>query len=135
MYLVNNIAITLVEKNTILRFKDNEIDEKLLDKIKRYIYDEELVRLRLSREDDYNDVSMTVFADKNIFHFGIVDMLEDINYYYDNGSNDNSNVDISGHLFMKKMTCSSKKIVIKAILFFMEYASKDDSLTWLVEET
>lgn len=77
-------------------------------------------------------ISMTVFCNKNISHFGIVDMFNDIVYYYDNGSNDSSKIDIAGSKFMKKTICDSKEILFNAIIYFIRNGKNDDNLAWII---
>jgi|GEM_PF-5817000 len=130
-FYVDSVVLTIGKEKEVSRYKDKEITDELLNKIKLCINEEKLIRL--DTENIRDAITMTVFGDKNIFHFGIVDMFNEIIYYYDNGTNNTEKIGIAGSKFMRKMICDSKDVVFKAICYFMKYGKNDDSLSWIIE--
>jgi len=130
---IDNILLTTWDNNLQKSFsyKNSQINSEVIKSIKESIEKNMLTRLEL--ENTKTDISITVFCENGLSFFGIVDMYNDINYYYNNLSNDTTLVEIEGNVFEKWMVCESNDILWEAIIFFAFNGKCSPQITWSEE--
>ena len=132
-YTVNEISMTKVVagKRVYLSFLDAEITDNLMQEIKQMLGTQMLCQLDLQNSE--NDTAMSVFCENGTYHVGIVDMYNDMNYYYDNGSDDKTLVDIDGNMFEARMVGKDLSVLWQIILTFAQEGKRCEQVAWIEE--
>jgi len=132
-YTVNEISMTRVttEKREYLSYMDTEITYNLMQEIKQMLEKQTICLLEL--QNGVNDTAMSVFCENGKYHVGVVDMYNDVNYYYDNGSDDHTLVDIDGNMFEARMVGKDISVLWQIILTFAQEAKRCEQVAWIEE--
>lgn len=132
-YTVSEISMTKVVagKREYLSFLDAEITDNLMQEIKQMLGTQMLCQLDLQNSE--NDTAMSVFCENGTYHVGIVDMYNDMNYYYDNGSGDQTLVDIDGNMFEARMVGKDLSVLWQIILTFAQEGKRCERVAWSEE--
>ena len=132
-YTVSEISMTKVVagKREYLSFMDAEITDNLMQEIKQMLGTQMLCQLDLQNSE--NDTAMSVFCENGTYHVGIVDMYNDMNYYYDNGSDDKTLVDIDGNMFEARMVGKDLSVLWQIILTFAQKGKRCEQVAWIEE--
>lgn len=132
-YTVNEISITRVttEKREYLSYMDTEITYNLMQEIKQMLEKQTICLLEL--QNGVNDTAMSVFCENGKYHVGVVDMYNDMNYYYDNGSDDHTLVDIDGNMFEARMVGKDISVLWQIILTFAQEGKRCEQVAWIEE--
>lgn len=132
-YTVSEISMTKVVagKREYLSFMDAEITDNLMQEIKQMLGTQMICQLDLQNSE--NDTAMSVFCENGIYHVGIVDMYNDMNYYYDNGSDDKTLVDIDGNMFEARMVGKDLSVLWQIILTFAQEGKRCEHVAWIEE--
>lgn len=132
-YTVSEISMTKVVagKREYLSFLDAEITDNLMQEIKQMLGTQMLCQLDLQNSE--NDTAMSVFCENGTYHVGIVDMYNDMNYYYDNGSDDKTLVDIDGNMFEARMVGKDLSVLWQIILTFAQEGKRCEQVAWIEE--
>ena len=132
-YTVSEISMTKVVagKREYLPFMDAEITDNLMQEIKQMLGTQMLCQLDLQNSE--NDTAMSVFCENGTYHVGIVDMYNDMNYHYDNGSNDQTLVDIDGNMFEARMVGKDLSVLWQIILTFAQEGKRCEQVAWIEE--
>lgn len=127
-------SITLVYNDTSRKrdvFEGKEINPKLFDKIKNYL-DESLIK-RIELENSECDISIIAFCEGKLSHISIVDVFEDINYYYNNGKKSNNIISIAGEEVEENLVCDNNNLMLEIITYFAHKGEKSPKVKWLEE--
>ena len=132
-YTVSEISMTKVVagKREYLSFMGAEITDNLMQEIKQMLGTQMLCQLDLQNSE--NDTAMSVFCENGTYHVGIVDMYNDMNYYYDNGSDDQTLVDIDGNMFEARMVGKDLSVLWQIILTFAQEGKRCEQVAWIEE--
>lgn len=132
-YTVSEISMTKVVagKREYLSFMDAEITDNLMQEIKQMLGTQMLCLLDLQNSE--NDTAMSVFCENGTYHVGIVDMFNDMNYYYYNGSDDKTLVDIDGNMFEARMVGKDLSVLWQIILTFAQEGKRCEQVAWIEE--
>lgn len=130
-YYVNKLTMTKVynEEREVLFYSSNEINDKLFDEIKILLNNRKLCRIEM--ENAQSDLSMCVFCENGIFHVGIVDMYNDVNYYYNNGSGKTELKDIDGEVFEERMVGTDNNLLWHIIQEFAHKGNLSEKVEWI----
>ncbi len=109
----------------------NEIHDALFDEILEALQNEKLYRLEM--EISQEDKSMSVFYESGRFHIGVVDLYNDTNYYYNNGSGDTTLLDVDGEMFETRMVGTDRNLLWKAIREFAQQGTLSAEIAWIVD--
>lgn len=132
-FYINNISIIYYSdrKKHVVNFGEKEMTLDNLEYVKELICSNSLERLEL--KNTKIDLSMTVFYEKGIAHIGIIDMYNDIVYYYTNGSNDPELVAIAGNMFENNMICKDNGLLYDMINYFVLNGKPNPDVEWIEE--
>lgn len=133
MFYINSISATIIEDNCKKNFcyTNEQIDERLFNSLKVSLDDGKLSRLEMSNTE--TDLSMSIFCENVLSHFGIVDLYNDINYYYDDGTKDSNLIPINGQVFEKWMVCRDNELLWEAVLLFAHNGERSLNVDWAEE--
>lgn len=118
-------------RREVLFYSSNEINDKLFDDIKILLDTKKLCRIEM--ENSQTDLSMCVFCEKKIFHAGMVDMYNDVNYYYNNGSEKTKLIDIDGEVFQERMIGTDNDLLWQIIQEFAHKGKLSNKVEWIEE--
>ncbi len=132
-FYINKLTMTKLnnEEKEVLFYSTNEINDKLFDDIKVLLDSGKLCRIEM--ENSKSDLSMCVFCEKGIFHVGIVDMYNDVNYYYNNGSEKTKLIDIDGEVFQERMIGTDNDLLWHIIQEFAYKGKLSKKVKWIEE--
>lgn len=132
-FYINSISVSIKQDDSkkILSYSDGQINEELLNSLKFSLDRGMLYRLEMSNTE--TDLSMSLFCENGISYFGIVDIFNDINYYYDDGSGNNNLIPINGQVFEKWMVCEDNSLLWEAVLFFAHHGERSLKVNWRQE--
>lgn len=125
-------SVTLVYNDSNRKrevFEGKEINNKLFDKIKNYINDNSIKRIEL--ENGECDISIIAFCQGNLSHISIVDVFEDINYYYKNDKKSNTIINIAGEDVEENLVCDNINLMFDIIFYFAQKGEKFPKVKWL----
>lgn len=133
MYCVDSVLLIYYQGNEkcINSFKQDEITIDVFEKMKKYIGNNTIRRIELKNTKE--DVSMTVFYENGMSHIGIVDMYNDMAYYYNDNSEDKTLVAISGQVFENYMICKDDNMLCIILDFFAKYGKRYPNIEWIEE--
>lgn len=127
-------SVTLVYNDSERKrevFEGKEIKNELFDKIKNYV-DADLIK-RVELENSECDISIIAFCQKQLSHISIVDVYEDINYYYKNATNSNKMTTIAGEEIEEMLVCDDNNLMLDIIKYFAEKGEKYPKVKWIEE--
>lgn len=127
---IDSISYILVESPNILN-EIRSISKKEIEEVVDLIKKDKILRIEAEKKVD--DMGITIFIEKSLAHIGIVDMYNDINYYYNNLSESKELISIAGQVFEKWMVCYEKEILIEIILTFFKTGEKLSKVEWYEE--
>lgn len=132
-FYINSISVSIKQDDSkkILSYSDGQINEELLNSLKFSLDRGMLYRLEMSNTE--TDLSMSLFCENGISYFGIVDIFNDINYYYDDGSVNTNLIPINGQVFEKWMVCEDNALLWEAVLFFAHHGERSLKVNWRQE--
>lgn len=110
-------------------YKENEITDSLLEKIKVCIDNNTFTRMEFKSLK--NDIGMTIYYENGLSHIGIVDMYNDLVYYFCNGTKDETLIDIAGQMFASDMVCRSNDILYKIITYYVRTGKRYPHVKWI----
>lgn len=96
--------------------------------IKKYISVNLIQRIELKKDD----VTMTIFYESGLAHIGIVDMYNDIIYYYKNGE-DQTLVPVAGQVFENRTVCKDNNMLWVILEYFAKHGEKYPEIDWIEE--
>lgn len=124
---INRLTLVLDNENKFYE----EVDEALLDAIKKML-DEKKVR-RLEAENIEEAKAISIFTNGIYYHVGIVDMYEETNFYMSANNNDNELVNIDGNYFEKSFLQTDLNLVWNVFMCFVENGELSESVEWVEE--
>jgi len=128
-FYINFISASI---NKIISTYDSEqICEELFESLRINLIKGKLSRLEMSNTEA--DLSMSVFYESGLSHLGVIDSYNDINYYYNDGSGNNSLIPIDGDVFRKWMVCENDDLLWEAVLFFAHKGKRISKINWVKE--
>nr|WP_288830641.1 hypothetical protein [uncultured Clostridium sp.] len=132
-FYINSISVSIKDSDSrkLLSYSNGEINENLFASLKTFLNEAKLFRLEMSNTD--TDLSMSIFCENNLSHFGILDVYNDINYYYYDGSGENSLVSIDGQVFEKWMVCEDNSLLWEAVMSFAYNGERSSKVKWKEE--
>lgn len=132
-FVIDAISVSILQNDSkvVLSYNNKDINEELFDLLKKNLDDGKLLRLEMSNTG--TDLSMSIFCENGLSHFGIIDLYNEVNYYYDNCSGDSSLVPIDGQVFEKWMVCEDNTLLWEAIMFFAHNGERSLRVTWKEE--
>lgn len=131
IFYVDSISLTYYDKGKkyINNYGEKEITTNLFEFIKEYINNFNIEKVELSNTKE--DISMIVFYENGLSHIGIVDMYNDMIYYYKNKSKDKTLVEIAGQVFEGDKICKDNHTLIKIMNFFAIHGKKYSNVEWI----
>lgn len=131
-FYVDSITIVYNE-NTKKRevFEGKDINDKLFDKMKTHL--KEKIVKRIECENSECDISIIAFCEGELSHISIVDVFEDINYYYKNDKNSKDIKNIAGEEVEEQLICNDNHLMIDIIKYFSQKGEKYPKVKWLEE--
>lgn len=130
--LIDQLTLTIVQgERRTLCYLDKDVSSTLFDDI-IMLFDNNFLR-RVEMSNTAQDLTMCLFCEKNKYHIGVVDIYNDINYYYDNGSNDTSLVAIDGEVFEKRTMGTNKDLLWNIVRTFVQKGELSKEVNWIEE--
>ena len=77
---------------------------------------------------------LTVEKDHNLYSIGIIDELNGIIYYYNNGDTSGEYTELDGETYPNFMITNDMSLVLSVFRFFIEHGKSYDKVEWLSEE-
>lgn len=127
-------TVTLIYNDTQRKrevFEGKEINNKLFDKIKGQINENTIKRIEL--ENGECDISILAFCQDKLSHIYIVDMFEDINYYYKNDKKSNNLITIADEEVEENLVCEDNNLMFDIIFYFAQKGEKYPKVKWIEE--
>ena len=130
-FYINKLTMTKLnnEERAILFYSSNEINDNLFDDIKVFLDSRKLCRIEM--DNSKSDLSMCVFCEKGIFYVGMVDIYNDVNYYYNNGSEKTKLIDIDGEVFQERMIGTDNDLLWHIIQEFVYKGRLSKKVEWI----
>lgn len=113
-------------------YKESEITPALLENIRSLLLQGKITRIEIDNETKY--IGMSIFMDGQKSQIGIVDEMNEVVYYYSNGSQSQKPVDIGGSTFEEWMICNQPETVLSILSKFIESGERADTALWISEE-
>ena len=110
-------------------YKDGKITDSLLNQIKQCIENNMISRLEFKCLKD--DIGMTIYYGNGLSHIGIVDMYNDLVYYFSDDTKEKTLIDIAGQVFESGMVCRNNDILYKIILHWVRTGKRYPSVSWI----
>lgn len=133
IFYINKLTVTKLnnKKREVLFYSNSEINNELFDNINKLLGSKNLCRIVM--ENSQSDLSMCVFCENGLFHVGIVDMYNDVNYYYNNGSENAKLINIDGEVFQERMTGTDNDLLWHIIQEFVYNGKLSKKVEWIEE--
>lgn len=112
-------------------FEGKEINNGLFDKIQKHV-EAEIVK-RVECENSECDISIIAFCEGKLSHISVVDMFEDINYYYKSDKKGNNIINIAGEEVEEMLVCEDNKLMLEIIKYFAQKGERFPKVKWLEE--
>lgn len=96
-------------ESRIEEFAKCEISDLLLEKVKKCLDNNIVSRIEL--KNIKSDLGMTIYYEAGLSHIGIVDMYNDLVYYFCKNVKEKTLVAIAGQMFEKGMICQDNNIL------------------------
>lgn len=119
------------KESQIKEFTKDEISDLLLKKVKQRLDNNVISRIELKNVK--SDLGMTIFYEAGLSHIGIVDMYNDLEYYFCKNEKEKTLVEISGQMFEMGMICQDNNILYEIITYFAKYGKQYPYVTWIEE--
>ena len=119
------------KERRIEEFTKDEISNLLLKKVKQCIDNNVISRIEL--KNIKGDIGMTIFCEDGLSHIGIVDMYNDLIYYFCKNVKEKTLVEISGQMFEIGMICQDNNVLYKIITYFAKSGKRYPYVTWIEE--
>lgn len=110
-------------------YEGDTITDALLDQIIQCIDNNMISRLEFKCLKD--DIGMTIYCGNGLAHIGIVDMYNDLVYYFSDDSRDKTLIDIAGQVFESGMVCRNNEVLYKIILDWVRTGKRYPSVSWI----
>lgn len=109
-------------------YKDSEITDSLLKEIEQCLDNDTVSRLEFKCIKD--DIGMTIYYENGMSHIGIVDMYNDLVYYFSDDTKEKTLIDIAGQVFESGMVCRNNDMLYKIILYWVRTGKRYPSVSW-----
>ena len=109
-------------------YKDGEITDSLLKEIEQCLDNDTVSRLEFKCIKD--DIGMTIYYENGLSHIGIVDMYNDLVYYFSDDTKEKTLINIAGQVFESGMVCRNNDILYKIILHWVRTGKRYPSVSW-----
>lgn len=110
-------------------YKDSEITDSLLKEIEQCLDNDTVSRLEFKCIKD--DIGMTIYYENGLSHIGIVDMYNDLVYYFSDDTKEKTLINIAGQVFESGMVCRNNDILYKIILYWVRTGKRYPSVSWI----
>lgn len=110
-------------------YKDSEITDSLLKEIEQCLDNDTVSRLEFKCIKD--DIGMTIYYENGMSHIGIVDMYNDLVYYFSDDTKEKTLIDIAGQVFESGMVCRNNDMLYKIILYWVRTGKRYPSVSWI----
>ena len=110
-------------------YKGSEITDSLLKKIEQCLDHDTVSRLEFKCLKD--DIGMTVYCENSLSHIGIVDMYNDLVYYFSDDTKDKTLINIAGQVFESGMVCRNNDLLYQIILYWVRTGKRYPSVSWI----
>ena len=112
-------------------YKDSEITDLLLKEIEQCLDNDTVSRLEFKCIKD--DIGMTIYYENGLSHIGIVDMYNDLVYYFSDDTKDKTSINIAGQVFESGMVCRNNDVLYKIILYWVRTGKRYPSVSWIMD--
>jgi len=137
---VNKMKISLIRDNkrpgeissVYHEYKETEITSALIDEVGKLLLQGKIKRIEVNNIIDH--IGMSIVVDGQKSQIGIVDEMNDVVYYYSNGSQSQRNVDLGGYTFKEWMICTQPETMLSMLLEFIDSGKKLETVFWASEE-
>ena len=116
-------------KKPFEEYKDSEITDTLLKEIEQCLDNDTVSRLEFKCIKD--DIGMTIYYDNGLSHIGIVDMYNDLVYYFSDDTKDKTLIDIAGQVFESSMVCRNNDVLYQIIQYWVKTGKRYPSVSWI----
>ena len=123
------LIYTSQSEKPFAEYVGNAITDALLDQIKQCIENNMISRLEFKCLKD--DIVMTIYYENVMSHIGIVDMYNDLVYYFSDDTRDKTLIDIAGQVFESGMVCRNNDVLYKIILYWVRTGKRYPSVSWI----
>lgn len=113
-------------------YKEADITPTLLEDMRSLLLQGKITRVEIDNETEYTGMSIFIEGQKS--QIGIVDEMNEVVYYYSNGSQSQKPVDIGGSTFEEWMICNQPETMLSILLKFIESGERLDTVLWVSEE-
>ncbi|OUP06732.1 hypothetical protein [Anaeromassilibacillus sp. An200] len=113
-------------------YKGPEISPTLLEDIRSLLLQGKITRIEIDNETEH--IGMSIFMEGQKSQIGIVDEMNEVVYYYSNGSQSQNPVDIGGSTFEEWMICNQSEMMLSILSKFIESGKRLDTALWISEE-
>ena len=120
------------KESKIEEYAKDKISDLLLEKVKQSLDNNVISRIEL--KNIKNDLGMTIFHEAGLSHIGIVDMYNDLIYYFCKNVKEKTLVAISGYMFEMGMICQDNNILYEIITYFAKYGKQYPYVTWIEDK-
>ena len=110
-------------------YKDSEITDSLLKEIEQCLDNDTVSRLEFKCIKD--DIGMTIYYENGMSHIGIVDMYNDLVYYFSDDTKEKTLIDIAGQVFESGMVCRNNDMLYKIIQYWARTGKRYPSVSWI----
>ena len=110
-------------------YEGDAITDTLMNMIKQCIENNMISRLEFKCLKD--DIGMTIYCGNGLSHIGIVDMYNDLVYYFNDDTKDKTLINIAGQVFESGMVCRNNEVLYKIILDWVRTGKRYPSVSWI----
>ena len=132
-YYVNHVSYSRKTNGEKLHIQcdEEQIVAGLWEQIFDWIKDGSLYRLEIGNKD--TDLSLSLFVERNHFFVGTVDMYNDEEFYYTNGTDDRTLVEIAGGYYESRLVGQDLNLLCDIIEQFALDGTRSEEAQWIEE--
>ena len=123
------LIYTYQNEKPFVEYKDSEITDSLLKEIEQCLDNDAVSRLEFKCLKD--DIGMTIYYENGLSHIGIVDMYNDLVYYFSDDTKEKTLIDIDGQVFESGMVCRNNDVLYQIILYWVKTGRRYPSVSWI----